>query len=168
MIRSLVVIGSVAAFIAAGFQGAEALDIRGTLLSTSENRAAMETLGTLAARPEVKQVAKKVVKTAVKQSAKVAASVLTTKNITTAWTALKGKIEDPAVLDVLGRIEWAAGKADIRLCQDLVIKPGVSPGDAVALCIARVTGNADHCLQIDAVRSPMLSKMCREALATEA
>lgn len=169
MIRSLIIIGSVGAFIAAGFQGAQALDIRSTLLSTTENRVTMQSLGALASKPIVKDTAKKIAvkagSVALDQATKVVKTLVTKKNVAAVWDAIEAKTDDPAVKDVLERVQWAEAKSDISLCQDLVAKPGVSVGDAVALCIARVTGDGTHCVQIDALRSPVLSAACRETLA---
>ena len=94
--------------------------------------------------------------------------------MTAAFAALMANTADASVKAQFERIEWAAEKADPRLCKTLadnnVVTTGSAApsfGDLLALCLARTTGDATRCSQIDSVTGAALKSACDEGLASQ-
>ncbi len=70
-------------------------------------------------------------------------------------------------------IEQAVQESDVRVCAQLrpaksAPEKAPSAGDFMALCVARVTGSASRCLQIDATVSVPLKRLCEQSLGLPA
>lgn len=159
MLRSFLVIGIVIAFIASAF----------TVPTDQNYKALAET-----ARSEVRKRTADVRRTAVPASKTLARVAVKRIRIQItggrpgkAWKAAKGS-SDPVFVQQLERIEWATKKQDVRLCKDVLTADaaGGKPGDYLALCLARVTGDYSRCMQIDPLEASLLKHLCDEELAT--
>lgn len=175
MLRSLLVIGIVVAFIACAFIPPTASNYQ-AVAKAAHNQISERTVavlrGKVASTPDAGtalELLKKVVpkpKAALKVAAKRVQIAVTGQSPSTAWNTAKGS-PDPVFVEQLERIEWAMKKHDVRLCKDVRREAvGGQPRDYLALCLARVTDDASRCKQIDPVEAPLLKHLCDEELAT--
>lgn len=103
---------------------------------------------------------------ALEKAGTVARSALTSSPVKGAWEAAK-QSADPRLIRQLERIEWATRRNDIRACVELLsgdAPVGTTPGDYLALCLARVTQSDRYCSQIDSRLAPFLRVLCDEEL----
>lgn len=101
-----------------------------------------------------------------KKVAKVAAVFVpkTAHTFTMSWKQRKNATEDATFLKQLDRIEWAARKEDVRLCQEVMLEDGA--GDYLALCLAIVAKEPLRCKQIDEDAPHALQKTCFDEVAS--
>lgn len=88
------------------------------------------------------------------------------------WKTILASEGDKHLQELYESVDWAQRKSDVRLCKDLdpavhTGSPSVAGptiGDILALCLAKATGDAARCGQIDASTASALKSVCETEL----